>query len=81
MISTLVAPTQGKALVDGLDAAADPLAVRGRIGMLSDARGLYGRLTARENIAYYGELRGLSGAEVRDSIDMGPQPPSARASW
>ena len=68
MISTLVAPTQGKALVDGLDAAADPLAVRGRIGMLSDARGLYGRLTARENIAYYGELRGLSGAEVRDSI-------------
>ena len=68
MISTLVAPTQGKALVDGLDPAADPLAVRARIGMLSDARGLYGRLTARENIAYYGELRGLSDVEVRDSI-------------
>ncbi len=68
MISTLVAPTQGRALVDGLDAAVDPLAVRGRIGMLSDARGLYGRLTARENIAYYGELRGLTGVEVRNSI-------------
>ena len=68
MISTLVAPTEGCALVDGLDAQADPLAVRARIGMLSDARGLYGRLTARENIEYYGRLRGLSQAQVKDAI-------------
>ena len=68
MISTLVAPTEGRALVDGLDAQADPLAVRARIGMLSDARGLYGRLTARENIEYYGRLRGLSQAQVKDAI-------------
>ena len=46
--------------VDGIDCAADPLAVRARIGVLSDARGLYARLTARENIAYYGELRGMA---------------------
>jgi sodium transport system ATP-binding protein len=64
MISTLVAPTRGSALVDGRDAAADPIAVRARIGMLSDARGLYARLTARENIAYYGALRGLGAAQV-----------------
>ena len=68
MISTLVAPTKGRALIDGLDAQADPIAVRARIGMLSDARGLYGRLTARENIAYYGALRGLSQAMVGDAI-------------
>ena len=68
MISTLVAPTQGHALIDGVDAQADPLAVRARIGMLSDARGLYGRLTARENIAYYGRLRGLSAAQLKDAI-------------
>ena len=68
MISTLVAPTKGCALIDGIDAHADPLAVRARIGMLSDARGLYGRLTARENIAYYGRLRGLPPAQVRDAI-------------
>jgi sodium transport system ATP-binding protein len=68
MISTLVAPTSGKALVDGLDGHADPQQVRARIGMLSDARGLYGRLTARENIAYYGALRGMEPRDVAASI-------------
>ena len=78
MISTLVAPTAGMALVDGIDARQDSIGVRARIGMLSDARGLYARLTARENIAYYGELRGLGAAEVKaaigrlaDMLDMG----------
>ncbi len=65
MVSTLLAPSAGSVRVDGLDAAADPLAVRARLGTLSDARGLYARLTARENIAYYGELRGLA----REAID------------
>ena len=68
MISTLVAPTAGKALVDGIDAVADPIKVRARIGMLSDARGLYARLTARENIAYFGELRGLDRPQVDAAI-------------
>jgi sodium transport system ATP-binding protein len=68
MISTLVAPTAGRALVDGIDAARDPLAVRARIGMLSDARGLYGRLTARENIRYYGALRGLPAEAIEAAI-------------
>jgi len=68
MISTLVAPTAGAALVDGHDGARDALAVRARIGMLSDARGLYGRLTARENIAYYAELRGMSRAATEAAI-------------
>ncbi len=78
MISTLVAPSAGQALVDRIDAASDPLAVRARIGLLSDARGLYGRLTARENVAYYGALRGLAPARVEatlarfaDWLDMG----------
>ena len=68
MISTLVVPTAGQALVDGTNSAANPLAVRSRIGMLSDARGLYGRLTARENIAYYGELRGMEKKRIDDAI-------------
>jgi sodium transport system ATP-binding protein len=65
MISTLVEPSAGSASVDGFDIGAAPLEVRRRLGVLSDARGLYGRLTARENIRYYGELRGLA----RDAID------------
>ena len=68
MISTLVAPTEGTALVDGIDTFDKPLKVRARIGMLSDARGLYGRLTARENIAYYGALRGLDPGHVDEAI-------------
>lgn len=67
MISTLLAPSAGSVRVDGIDAGRDPLAVRARIGTLSDARGLYGRLTARENIAYYGELRGIARAQVAAS--------------
>ena len=68
MISTLVAPTHGSARVDGIETTADPIGVRARIGMLSDARGLYARLTARENIAYYGALRGLTHEQIEASV-------------
>jgi sodium transport system ATP-binding protein len=74
MISTLVAPDAGRIEIDGLDAAREPLRVRERLGILSDARGLYARLTARENIAYYGELRGLARERIAAAIDaIAPQ--------
>jgi sodium transport system ATP-binding protein len=69
VISTLVGASAGTASVDGHDCAREPLAVRSRIGMLSDARGLYGRLTARENIAYYAELRGMPRAAASAAIE------------
>ena len=69
MIATLVTPTHGTARVDGLDCRAEPLAVRARLGVLSDARGLYARLTARENIRYYGELRGMDRAAIASAVD------------
>jgi len=59
MLYTLMAPDRGQVLVDGIDAAVDPLGVRRRLGVLPDARGLYKRLTARENIDYFGRLHGL----------------------
>ena len=68
MISALLQPTQGQALVDGIDVAQRPLEARARLGTLSDARGLYARLTARENVAYYGELRGLAPAAIEAAI-------------
>jgi sodium transport system ATP-binding protein len=68
MISTLVRPSHGTAWVDGLDVAQAPLAVRARLGVLSDARGLYARLTARENVAYYGALRAMPRAQIDASI-------------
>ncbi|HQR20496.1 MAG TPA: ATP-binding cassette domain-containing protein [Burkholderiaceae bacterium] len=79
MIGTLVEPDAGRVTVGGVDAQASPLAVRAQLGMLSDARGLYARLTARENIAYYADLRNVARdafenrlAMLAELLDMAP---------
>ena len=59
MLYTLMTPETGRVLVDGIDVATDPNRVRRSLGVLPDARGVYKRLTARENIAYFGELHGM----------------------
>ena len=66
---TLMRPDSGQVLVDGIDAATDAVAVRRRLGVLPDARGLYKRLTARENISYFGRLHGLDAATIRTRTD------------
>jgi sodium transport system ATP-binding protein len=78
MLYTLMQPDRGRVLVDGIDAAADPLSVRQRLGVLPDARGLYKRLSARENIDYFGRLQGLDEATIATrcealckALDMG----------
>ena len=62
MLYTLMRPDSGSVLVDGLDAAADPIGARRKLGVLPDARGVYKRLTARECIEYFGRLHGLERA-------------------
>jgi sodium transport system ATP-binding protein len=69
MLYTLMSPDQGTVRVDGLDIAKDATAVRQRLGVLPDARGVYKRLTARENIAYFGELHGLDEATIAARIE------------
>ena len=69
MLATLLVPDAGHATVDGFDVVRDRQAVRERIGVLSDARGLYPRLTARENVRYYGELHGLRGAALEARVE------------
>lgn len=69
MLSTVLIPTAGRATVDGIDVTKDPGAVRARIGFLSTSTALYGRLTARETLAYFGGLYGLQGAELTRRID------------
>ena len=59
MLYTLMAPDQGRVLVDGFDAVTQATEVRQRLGVLPDARGLYKRLTARENIEYFANLQGI----------------------
>ena len=66
MLYTLMQPETGRVLVDGRDVAADAVAARRALGVLPDARGVYKRLTARENIAYFGELHGMSAQAIAE---------------
>ena len=59
MLAGLIPPDAGRLHVDGIDVSARPREALARMGVLSDARGLYPRLTARENIVYYGRLQGM----------------------
>ena len=63
MLSTLLSSDAGSARIDGADLASERAWVRQRLGVLGDAKGLYWRLTARENINYFARLHGLSVAE------------------
>ena len=69
MLYTLLKPESGIALIDGFDITRDPVRVQNRIGVLADARGLYERLTTRENIRYYGRLHGLEGDPLESQIE------------
>ena len=60
ILSTVLRADTGSAWVDGQEVAVDPAAVRRAIGVLPHGAGLYERLTARENIAYFGALHGLA---------------------
>jgi sodium transport system ATP-binding protein len=64
MLYTLMRPDAGRILVDGIDPGMQPAAARARLGVLPDARGIYKRLSARENIAYFGRLQGLDAATI-----------------
>jgi sodium transport system ATP-binding protein len=66
MLYTLMAPDAGTVSVDGFDSVRQAESVRRRLGVLPDARGVYKRLTARENIAYFGRLHGLSEVQIAE---------------
>ncbi|WP_374658470.1 ATP-binding cassette domain-containing protein [Inhella sp.] len=77
MLAGLYAPDQGRIQVDGLDVVTEPQAALARMGILGDAHGLYPRLTARENIVYFGRLQGMSreaaearAGELADLLEM-----------
>ena len=77
LLATLLQPTGGSATIAGFDVVRDPQKVRANVGFLAASTALYGRLTAREMIAYFGKLNGLPDAEIRtrtqriaDELDM-----------
>lgn len=70
ILYTILKPDSGSASVDGFDVISQPIQVQSRIGALPDSKGLYPRLTARENIRYFGELHGLNGKALDARIDQ-----------
>lgn len=68
MLATLLRPTHGTAVIGGIDLLERPHEVRRSVGILFEG-GVYDRLTARENIRYFGKLHGLGGGELERRID------------
>jgi sodium transport system ATP-binding protein len=64
LLATLLRPTSGGATVAGFDTVAESGRVRAHLGFLAASTALYGRLTARETIAYFGRLNGMSDAAI-----------------
>ncbi|CAN7717943.1 ATP-binding cassette domain-containing protein [Pseudoduganella sp. LjRoot289] len=69
LLSTALKADAGVAMVDGVDLLKNPLLARQRIGFLSGSTGLYGRLTARENVEYFGRLHGMGAARLKRRCD------------
>lgn len=70
MLASMIAPTSGTLVMDGRDAVKDHMWVKERINVISGGeRNLYWRLTARENLKYFGSLYGLSGEILRERIE------------
>lgn len=69
MLATTLQPTKGTATVAGYDVVKQPEEVRARLGVLPTDPGLYGRLTAAENLRFYGRLCGLRDDELERRID------------
>lgn len=66
----LLAPTEGEVWVGDICVQKDPAKARAKLGVLPDDAGLYKRLTARENIAYFGQLQGISESDLASSLDF-----------
>jgi ABC-2 type transport system ATP-binding protein len=70
ILSTVLLPTSGEARVLGHDVVADAAAVRPLIGIVfGGERGLYWRLSGRQNLEYWGALYKLSRAEIKERSD------------
>ena len=69
IISTVLKPGAGGVRIDGVDALAEDAEARLHLGVLPHMSGLYPRLTARENIRYYGELNGMRGEALERRIE------------
>jgi ABC-2 type transport system ATP-binding protein len=69
MLAGLIAPTAGTATVNGHSLGEGSQRIRAITGILTESPGLHEKLTARQNLAYYGRLYGLRGARLREAVE------------
>ena len=69
MLYGVLTPDSGKASIDGIDIRGETSKARAHLGVLPHAAGLYGNLTARENIHYFGSLHGMGNGRLRSRTD------------
>ncbi len=69
LLTALIAPTEGRATVDGLDVTEEPEAVRSRVGILTETPGLYEKLSATANLDFFGRLYGMDATTRAERIE------------
>jgi ABC-2 type transport system ATP-binding protein len=69
ILSTLIEPTEGLATIGGHSVTGDPMAVREMIGVIPQELALYDELSARGNLAFWGQMYNLSGKALRSRMD------------
>ncbi len=69
ILATMLVPTEGDAVIDGVSVMEEPLTVRKKIGFLSTETGLYDRLTGEETLRFFGKLAGIKTEEIEDRIE------------
>jgi len=69
MLYSLLPPDAGEIRIDGLDPTKDAMTIKTTLGVVPDSRGLYNRLTARENIRYFAELHNLPKQTIEERIE------------
>jgi len=69
MLYSLLPPDEGEIRIDGLNPTKDAMAIKRTLGVVPDSRGLYTRMSARENISYYGDLHGMPRGDINARIE------------
>ena len=69
ILSAALKPNSGSIFINEVDVVRDPMLAKKKIGFLSGKTGLYGKLTARENIEYFAKLHGMSRKQIDEQAE------------